>query len=589
MVKQPYLSLLLLFCLAISPAIVLAIVILKYSVNVPFLDQWDIANYLIKYYSQGYLSFSDLIAQHNESRPLFPKIFFIALASLTDWNVRYEMLFTFLLACLVSLNIYVISNFTIKGKLNKKLVVISLANLLIFSPIQHDNWLWGIQIITFIPIACITTCILIAYSSINLKLKLFISICLSTISTFSYANGMLCWIVVLPVIALKNQLSFRKEKGLYILWLGAFLSNLVLYFYGYQKPANHPSFTAALLHPLKTISFFFAFLGSPLGFKNLIVATIIGVILLFVFIICCIYLFKERKDSLICYAAIGWVTIGLYSIISAFITTLGRVGFGVKEALTSKYTTFSLYLIVSIIYLAVIIYQDAANKGYLIKIKFYRKNTVIFAGNLILTFIFLYILCWDNALGRMISSQGERLQGKTCLLFVNIVPEETCLINKLYPSFPKVKETANQLNRLGLIQPNLVTSNQIKQIDKSINMAGQDDKYGWFDSLNNVDKDIYLAAGWARLPDTGIPADSVVLTYENEKVEATVFAVADRRIKIKNVAKFAKKKPYSRSGWQKYFEASRLPKGLLKLNAWAFDTDTGEAFKIGGTHILENK
>lgn len=589
MVKKTNLSLLLLFCLAISPAVILGITILQYSVNVPFLDQWDIANYLTKYYSQGNLNFSDLIAQHNESRLFFPKIFFIVLAYLTGWNVRYEMLFTFLVACLISLNIYRLSKLTIKGGLGKKLIILFVANLLIFSPIQHDNWLWGIQIITFVPIACITTCILIAYSSINLKLKLIISIFLSTISTFSYANGMLCWVIVFPVITLINQPDFKKEKWLFIGWISAFIANLILYFYGYEKPPHHPSFTAALLDPLRTINFFFAFLGSPLGFKNLIVATIIGFVVVLVFTLCCIYLFKERRDRLICYAAIGWVMIGLYSGSSAFITTLGRVGFGVKEALTSKYTTFSLYLILPIIYLGVIIYEDAANKGYLTKINFDRKYTITFASHLILILISLYILCWDNALGRMISSQGERLQGKACLLFVNIVPEETCLTNKLYPSFPKVKEIANQLNQLGLIEPRLVTSNKIKQSDKSNNIADEDDKYGWFNTLNNVDKNSYVATGWARLPDRGKSTESVILTYKNEEVEATIFAVADRRIKIKDVAKLTQKKPYFKSGWQKHFEVNTLPKGLLKLNAWVFDTNTGESFKIGKTHILENK
>lgn len=52
----------------------------------PLQDQWEIAPIFEKVNNKT-LSFSDLMAQHNESRNFFPRLIFIALAFLTNWNV----------------------------------------------------------------------------------------------------------------------------------------------------------------------------------------------------------------------------------------------------------------------------------------------------------------------------------------------------------------------------------------------------------------------------------------------------------------------------------------------------------------------
>ena len=131
-------------------------------------------------------------------------------------------------------------------------------------------------------------------------------------------------------------------------------------------------------------------------------------------------------------------------------------------------------------------------------------------------------------------------------------------------------------------------SNKILDIEGIRTKTANNYGYGQFESIT-TNKNLYVAAGWARLPDRGEPADSVVLTYENAHTEATVFAVADTRTRRKDIAKVTKKSAYYMSGWKKSFEASRLPKGLVKIKAWAFDSYTGKAFEIGGAHILKNK
>ena len=66
----------LIILLAIIPTVVLGWLVWKYSVNVPFMDEWDTPGRAFILSSQGQLTFEHLISQHNESRKFFPRLFF---------------------------------------------------------------------------------------------------------------------------------------------------------------------------------------------------------------------------------------------------------------------------------------------------------------------------------------------------------------------------------------------------------------------------------------------------------------------------------------------------------------------------------
>ncbi len=193
-----------------------------HSVDVPYWDQWDYVHLFVKL-DKGTLRFADLFAQIEEYRQFFPNLLFVALGWLTSWNVRYEMLISFLLACLVSFNVYRLSKATINDSNAALCLLLFLAaNSLIFSPVQYLNWLNGIQIIYFVPVACITACLAIAYTNLKLTTKFALCMCLATVSTFSSANGLLCWIVVLPVLVFSRKcMNLRKRRLLILAWISA--------------------------------------------------------------------------------------------------------------------------------------------------------------------------------------------------------------------------------------------------------------------------------------------------------------------------------------------------------------------------------
>lgn len=566
-------------CLIFLPVLFMGICILKYSVNFPFSDQWPLAVMFEKIYA-GNLSFSDLFAQFHESRKFFPRLIFIGLAYLTNWDVRYEMLVIFLLTCIVSFNIYCLNNLTVRASLVTQLLLLAISNLLIFSPAQYENWLWGIQIVVYIPIACLTGCLVIAQKKLGLRTKFIICFCLCTVSTFSYANGMLTWVLVFPALAIlasrKCEEIFTKNIWIIIGGLLGLVINTVLYFYDYQKPDKHPSFLSGITHPVDTFHYFLAFLGAPLGFENLTVATIVGGLVFGLWMFLCWQFFGlVKRDFLVLHRLVGWLIIGVYGIISGAVTAVGRVGFGVEQSLAPRYTAFSLYLMVSLVYLLVIFYQLGSQKDVQAKL---IKYTSYFLVSIL---IILHFKTTINAVERMSDRRVILLQSKACLLMINIVPQNECLVTKRSPD--PLKQTANILDKLDFLQPGLVKSKNIQDIAEKPN---SDLIYGYFDRVNQIDNQTYIANGWAILPERNEVADGVILTYENAQGEDIIFKLINQRIRRPSVREYFDNSAYLDSGWQKSFTVEEIPQGRVKLKAWAFDTNIGKAFLLNKTQIV---
>lgn len=578
--------------IAILPALILGTICLSRAVNIPYWDQVDAPGRIFVMARQHGFSLDLLFSQQNESRLVFPRILFFALAYLTHWDVRYEMLVTFSLACLTSFNLYRLSQITIAGSELKRLFLLLLANLLIFSPIQYENWTWGIQLIVYVPIACITTCLLISYSKLGSRFKAALYTVFCTISTFSYANGLISWIIVFPTVLLITHLPKISpsqapiKRNHLLLWgIPGFILNIFIYFYNYQKPPRHPSFIEAVLHPLKALQYFSVFLGAPLGFGNLLAAQIVGTILLLLFGIFCFYLILNQHDRLFIAHSLVWVSVGFYAIASGLLATAGRLGFGVEQALAPRYTTFSIYLSISLIFLGTLVTNHLLF-SYAVK-KYIRLIIRLSIVILITSFLVLSHASFSHGEQQLDNVRLSRLYGKSCALFVNFIHEKSCLETTIHPApFEVNKPHINAFNQIGFINPPLITSANIKDI--AITFDNNSNRNGWFDGVVKLNNQDYLATGWAVFPERNRPADSVILAYEQQDGQAIVFAIASVQLERSDVAKATKNKDYRKSGWMKTFSQNSIPKNATAISAWAFDTETGKAFRLGNIHRLNN-
>ncbi|MBW4487138.1 MAG: hypothetical protein KME12_05045 [Trichocoleus desertorum ATA4-8-CV12] len=564
----------------------MAALVLNYSVDVPVGDQWWTTQTIIKAMN-GTITFGDLLAQHNESRKFFPRLVDIALAYLTKYDVRAEMFLSILLSCVISLSLIWLSYVTIS---QRRIVICALAlitNLLLFSPIQYEAWLNGLSNVVYLSLACITSGLVIATTSLHPGIKLGICAVLATISTFSFANGILAWIIIFPALySFTGSSKFLEKIWLVLGWFLIAALNLVVYFYDYHKPGYHPSLLTAVWSPGKAIVYFLSFLGNPLAWGTVVQtpnqATIVGLVLLVLYCLLGLNWLRSCSKLGTRQQEIIWLSLGAYGIVSAAITTVGRVGFSTEQALASRYSTFAIYLFISVIHLIALFISQK-------NLRVPSYSTILNHGITILvtTFILLHGFTFIYSISQMQQMRQERLFAKTCLLFINSVPDASCVERSLYwgayfygfsfGGINYLQPVANSANRLGLLNPPLLSTNRL------INSSTNSNIYGYFDAFSLQGNKEYVASGWAVLPQLNRPADTVLLTYDLGQ-GATVFKVIKVGDARPDVVKLLGVQTYLRSGWSDTFSMDKPLPPNTKIEAWAFDVETTKAYKLGTPH-----
>src|SRR2546423_2756090 len=184
---------------AITPALVAFVIQKKHWVNIPIWDEWDTTGIALLHVLQRSLSWGDLLAQHNESRKVVPRLIHIAIASGAGWDVRQGMVLTFLCACGVSVwALIYLRRLTVDSR-SPILFSWLLMNFLLFAPSQYENFLSGFAFEFFIPFLC-----WFVFCAINLRRWPFPGkqICnsfLALLSTYTFAHGMLLWAFAIPI------------------------------------------------------------------------------------------------------------------------------------------------------------------------------------------------------------------------------------------------------------------------------------------------------------------------------------------------------------------------------------------------------
>jgi hypothetical protein len=572
------------------PAFLIGYFILQNSINVPHWDQWSITKTIIKS-TTGDLSFEDLIAQHNESRKIFPRLIYIALAYLTQYDVRYEILISFLLACLISLNLYRLSQITVQGDRVQTIALALVTNFLIFNPVQYRAWLLGLSSVFFIPVACITTSLVVAYSKLGDRAKFLICGGLSIISMFSFSSGILSWIVLLPTLVSLTQRheesfypSLIRRRWLLFGWVAAFAIFTAIYFYGYTKPTHHPSFAEPLKDPSDAVAYFLAFLGSPFAWgtsiDSLDLAQSVGNLLIMMLFLICLYLLKNRKNIQLWQRSVGWLTLAAYPLISGLTATAGRLGFGLSEALASRYTVITVHIFIATIYLAFLLIDDAISK------KFFQFNrwTERFLIISISLFIGLYGLTYCYSMEQMNLLKSERSYFKTCLLFINVAPDPACLKKLYFGETEDLESMSNRLNDLGWMNPPLMRTNQIQDI---ANRATNSRSYGWLDNIESKGDRTYAIRGWAVLPTPDQTADAILITTTDQTGDSTLLKIIQIKTeKRADIAKTFHNRSLINSGWKGDFSLIETPEKRFKnVKVWAFDLQSNQAFELTSKEI----
>lgn len=315
----------------LPPAILLA-AFLCFSVDVPYLDQWEFVPFLQKALN-GALTAQDFWAQHNEHRILFPRIIMLALARATHWDVRAELALNFFLGvALFLLFAWQVRLAACEAGKPAPWGALSLVSLLTFSLSQWQNWFLGWQLQELLSLLCVVGSFFLLANPTRGAWALMGAVAAGIVGTFSFANGMLVWPAgaLTLVVAAGWQPATRRSLAV---WLIAGMLTAFAYLHGYQTPSYHPPVSAVLNHAPEYPVYVLRYLGQPVINWNGTAAACAGTVGLLAWLA---MLPRARKGLLAVALALG-----LYAVGSALLTGLARVGFGTDQAMSSRYITLA--------------------------------------------------------------------------------------------------------------------------------------------------------------------------------------------------------------------------------------------------------
>jgi len=549
----------------VVPAVPIAWLVMRNHVDMPFWDDWFVTTDVLIKAKIGTLTVHDIVTQVNESRLAVPRLLFLAIGLLSDGRIHLQLVVTFLLACLISWALFQLIRRSLPAAPAPLTLGLSLmVNLVLFTPMHGENWLWASQVICFLPAACLAVAILLLGSDLGTAKKLAAGGILCTLATFSYSNGLVTWVAAAPVVI--ALLGWRYLA----VWGGLLAVNVGVYLHGFSAPKGQ--MLEGILHPVRALEYFLAFLGAPLALGRLRLAQVVGVVLLSLTAILAAYLWRERKDGPLRKRVLPWVSLALYAVASATLAAAGRSAFGVEQALARRYVSFSIYLLIALVPLVAIVAQDALAKRALsgTRATAFRVTVASLAAGL----LGLHVYCFVEAAPGIVWVGRMLRYGKSCLVYAKAAPDTACLTSWVLPNVDAVTRMATDLDRLGFLRPGLARTPRLQDVQ------GEDgpDPIGVFEGLTIAGNEV-TASGWAGLPGGGRPADSIVLAQEASDgswLPIGFWPVLGPRADVAATHGVALRE----SGWVYTFPASKLERRPVRVSAWSFDCETGKAYLL---------
>jgi hypothetical protein len=304
---------------------------------IPWWDLWDEMRPAIAARA-GKLTLTDLWTQHNEHRTLVSRLQFIA--DYSFFNGRLVFCFAMVFVSLVLLALAL--TWPAASVWNDWAVALGFFALALTAALSPA----AIEILTSPLGLSFAQVYLFAVASITLAvcwlraerdrsgrphvLAIASIVALGGAATYSLANGLDVWPILVAVMILR-RVGARSVWAVVVAGAGFIAS----YLWHYKPVAGHSSYVTSLEHPLGMARYIVAFLGHPadgLGSHAGTALGILGVLLLLVIVVQCVR-YRASLDRATLFGAAA----ATFVFVTAVQTALGRLGFGVAQALVSRY------------------------------------------------------------------------------------------------------------------------------------------------------------------------------------------------------------------------------------------------------------
>ncbi|MEG5057840.1 hypothetical protein QUB60_05345 [Microcoleus sp. A2-C5] len=588
-----------LFTFYLIPLLLLIGFVANFSVNVPIDDEWRLAS-LFEKIAQGNVNFQDFWALHSNHRIVFPKIIIAVLVFASQWNINYQLCLSIGLALITFIAMYKLSSMQVKNVGDD---LWHLANILtcilVFSLVQHENWLWGFQLAWFFVNLCFVAAVyaLVLTHKLLPTIRISIAAIFCFIASFSLAQGLLSWLAMIPAVVAVEGNRVHKKRRL-IAWMLLFVATCAIYSIDYH-PSRKTSIISLLSKPLVVIDYFLSLLGSPIV-RLPVFAAFVGLVIFasFVFFV---WHFGQKILSIDLgwggdgqdahstsplgwggdgqdahptsplgwgYQALPWLSIGLFSVLSALFITAGRAEFGAIQAIeSSRYTTNSILLLIALVQLGQLFVREttvALKRNYNF---FYRG----FAGLLIGIII--------------VNSQQAIAQTRSALLYKQGAQDCLQLINYLEPSefFKNSPESCLRVlsKKTWLVRDGAAIIDRIgwRKFAKNVEFISNSEKvYGYLDKPKTSQKS-FKAAGWAVFPQNKKQPNIVLLSVGDKQ---SFFANAYVNLDSPDIAKILKSQLYNNARWAVDVSGADWAIAQTEIKAWVYNPVDNQFVQLRG-------
>jgi len=532
-------------------------------VAVPFWDEWDTPGAQLAAYYRGTLRFVDLFSQHNEHRLFFPRLVWLPVAILCGWDVRYEMLLTFGFVCLGALGLWKLLQFS-GGPATVRATIFGLMTLLLFSPREYETFLVGAQGQTFIPTFALVFALLMNLSRRSLAVRTIVNALLAVVGTYSFGNGMLLWLLAFP-LETRAPSEFPQDRpsrriAWRILYLVVAAISIALYFISYQHPALSPPIVSPIAHSSAFVGFVLVWIGSLFSVKA---PAFFGAALLVAFAglttVALLQILRTRNWT----PHYPWLVLGSYTLISAGLAAIARLGFNYSMAGDSRYTTFSSFFYIALVGLAFSVCNQMTARHAILRIIGVAISVILLA---------LWVVTFRGERQFLRADRVLRKHTELVVQWSNAIPRnpEMALTSPYPPG--KTLETIRLISAADALRPRLVSQSlarQVNQLPRPVDASAGSLEQAFVDGKGRL-----WVSGSARIPNQNRPADCVIVGFEKEDGTWESFFVSE-------IGKERQPTDFSRD-----VDARSLPTNAVKMRAYAVDLSNERVFPLAGEITL---
>lgn len=571
-----------LFCVGLVPAILMWHNVVANWTPLPYWDEWHTPGAQFESWCSGTLTIGELFSQHNESRLFFPRLVNFALVWAGGWDVRKEMTLNFLGVCLLSALLWRLLRRTQGSTIFAVLIAWVVMMFLCFSPVRFENFLTGIEIVGLVPGLALVAMASVNLSSLSLRSRTLINLLLAVVATYTYAIGMLLWVLGWPLGNPAKPTPRRQT----MFWSGVYgLSAAVAigcYFVGYHRPSSSPPFSSigdclAVAHYL--ILWIGAYFASayvdPFLFGTIACVLFIGIIGLAVVV------FLRTREWRPFYP---WLLMGAYALVTGIVTAFGRIGFGMEQALASRYSVFSLFFYLALTGTAFALYCSFVQAGA-------RRaaGRACFLTNAAWLLGFA-TLCWVAGYQRDVTFMRYHRSFQRNLLraleWMDPIPDNPDLA-LIFPYVDELRGRARLLADHNILRLPLIKEPLASQLRQPPH--GADGSFGQIESCAFDSNHSLLITGWAWLPARNQRASCVAIGCHDAAGTFKLITVLGTGVRREDLRDRFHVENISRAGFSQIVNPSNLLPGDVTIEGWAIDLHAQKALPLASSLTLHNK